>query len=289
MTMLFVLWLATQTTVLPKGVILVKGATPSASDASTPVPEDGVVADGRYLNRYFGLTYPIPAGWSEQPAGPPPSDSGAYVLGEFALVDGARVRAHVLLTAQDLFFDIRHAASAKDVVDAAQRNAAKAFDVEAGAADVTIAGRTFHRLAYKARHTPLHWRILSTDARCHALTFTFSGADVAALDAAEKALSGLSLRDDGPRCVPDYAREHVIAKTTPAFTQRYNTIPARVIVDAEGNVKHVHLLSAFPEQSQPIIAALRAWRFAPYVVDGKPVEVETGIVFGLPEPSIGSR
>src|ERR1043165_7619876 len=115
MTMLFGLWLATQTTVVPKGVILVKGATPSASDASMPVPEDGVVADGRYLNRYFGLTYPIPAGWSEQPAGPPPSDSGAYVLGEFALVDGARVRGHGLPTAQDLFFDIRHAASAKDV------------------------------------------------------------------------------------------------------------------------------------------------------------------------------
>src|SRR3954447_23864219 len=104
MMLLFVLWLSTQT-VLPKGVILVKGAVPSASDASTPVPEDGTVAEGRYRNRYFGLSYPIPAGWTNQPAGPPPSDSGAYVLRELALADGARIKAHVQITAQDLFFE----------------------------------------------------------------------------------------------------------------------------------------------------------------------------------------
>jgi hypothetical protein len=285
MTLLFVLWLAAQT-VVPKGVILVKGAVPSASDASTPVPEDGTVAEGRYRNRYFGLTYPIPAGWTEQPAGPPPSDSGAYVLGEFALADAARVKAHVLITAQDLFFDPRGAASAKDVVDAARRTAAASFDVEPGAESVTIDGRAFSRLAYKSRHTPLRWRILSTDVRCHALTFTFSGGDEAALGAAEKALGGLALHDDGPPCVRDYAREHLVSKSDPGFRQRYNTIPVRLIIDAEGNVKHIHLLSAFPEQSAAILASVRTWRFAPYVVDGKAMEVETGMVFGLPRPTV---
>jgi len=68
MSLLLMLWFAT--TVLPKNAILVKGAAPSASDASTPVPEQGSIAAGRYRNAYFGLTYPIPAGWIEQPAGP---------------------------------------------------------------------------------------------------------------------------------------------------------------------------------------------------------------------------
>ncbi len=46
--------------------------------------------------------------------------------------------------------------------------------------------------------------------------------------------------------------------------------------------RHAHLLSACPEQSQAILDALREWRFKPYVVGGKAVEVETGLVFGLP-------
>ena len=57
---------------VPNGVILVKGATPGSSDSVTPLPEEGKVADGRYSNAYFSLSYPIPAGWTEQPAGPPP-------------------------------------------------------------------------------------------------------------------------------------------------------------------------------------------------------------------------
>src|SRR5215212_4666239 len=85
--------------VVPKGVILVKGATPGTSDRATPLPEQGRVAGGLYRNAYFGLSYPIPAGWSEQPAGPAPSDGGSYVLTQFAIP-----RANVLLSAQDLFF-----------------------------------------------------------------------------------------------------------------------------------------------------------------------------------------
>ena len=75
MSLLLVLLLST-VTVVPKNVILVKGAMPGASDSSTPVPEVGTVSAGRYRNAYFGLSYPIPAGWKEQPAGPQPSDSG---------------------------------------------------------------------------------------------------------------------------------------------------------------------------------------------------------------------
>jgi hypothetical protein len=40
--------------------------------------------------------------------------------------------------------------------------------------------------------------------------------------------------------------------------------------------------SAFPEQSQAILGALRTWRFKPYREGGRAVAVETGIVFGMP-------
>src|SRR5215470_1503229 len=102
--LLLLMFLLSTVVVVPKNQIIVKGAEPGVSDTSTPVPEGGGVADGRYRNAYFGLTYPIPAGWSEQPAGPPPSDGGSYVLTQFATT-----RAYVLVTAQDLFFSARNA------------------------------------------------------------------------------------------------------------------------------------------------------------------------------------
>ena len=279
--LLLMLWLSQTTTAVPDA-ILVKGAVPSASDATTPVPEDGRIGGGRYRNAYFGLTYPIPAGWTEQPAGPPPSDAGGYVLTQFARMDGERVKAHVLVSAQDLFFIPFEATGAKEVVARMRTTVAEQYQIAEGPEQVTIAGRTFYRLAYKARRAGLQWRMFTTDTRCHALTFTFTGTDTAVLDAAEKALGDLALGTDAPACINGYARDHAVEMPPPMFAQRYNTIPVRVIIDAEGKVRHAHLLSAFPEQSQPILTALRDWRFKPYVVDGKPVEVETGLVFGLP-------
>lgn len=271
--------------VVPRNVILVKGATPSASDASTPVPEQGSVASGRYRNAYFDLSYPIPAGWTQQPAGPPPSDAGAYVLTQFAFYDAdQRLKAHVLITAQDLFFSLDAAADAKEHLASARRGVAAQYEIEEGPDDVTIAGHDFHRLAYRARHAGLHWRVLSTDTRCHALTFIFTGTDTAALDSAERGLNAVSLPRAAPACVNDYARDHVLAKTDPRFdTHRFNTIPVRILIDANGRVKHVHVLSAFPEQSQAILAALQTWRFKPYRINGKAVTVETGLVFGAPQ------
>lgn len=62
---------------------------------------------------------------------------------------------------------------------------------------------------------------------------------------------------------------------------RYNPIPVRFVVGSDGRVKHVHLLSAFPDQTEAIITALREWRFKPYRRQGKAVAVETGMMFGV--------
>jgi len=283
MPLLLMLWLST-VTVVPKNVILVKGAVPGASDSTTPVPEQGTVSAGRYRNAYFGLSYPIPVGWKEQPAGPPPSDSGVYVLTQFALSDGERIKAHVLVTAEDLFFSAAGAVDAKEVLASIRHDLPARYEFDSGPSEVTIAGRTFHRLAYTAPRTGLRWRIFSTDTRCHALTFTFTGTDTAALDAGERSLNAMTLSSTAPACANGYASgPNVIEKTDPQLTShRFNTIPVRVLIDTRGHVKHVHLLSAFPEQSQAIIAALRTWRFKPYRVEGKAVPIETGMVFGMP-------
>jgi hypothetical protein len=64
---------------VPEHVILVKGAWSSAND-STPVPEGGSIDHNVYRNQYFGISYPLPPDWIQKYAGPPPSDSGSYVL-----------------------------------------------------------------------------------------------------------------------------------------------------------------------------------------------------------------
>lgn len=285
MSLLLMLWLST-VTVVPRNTILVKGAIPAASDSSTPVPEEGTASAGRYRNAYFGLSYPIPAGWKEQPAGPPPSDSGIYVLTQFAMYDASqqRLKAHLLVTAEDLFFSAVAATNAKDVLASIRHDLPPRYEFDNGPEEVTIAGRKFHRLAYTAPRTRLQWRIFSTDTRCHALTFTFTGTDTAALDLGERSLSAMSLASTAPACLNDYASDaNVIEKTDPLLsTHRFNTIPVRLLVDANGHVRHIHLLSAYPEQSQAIIAALRTWRFKPYRVNGKAVAIETGMVFGTP-------
>src|SRR5205807_1303077 len=84
-----------------------------------------------------------------------------------------------------------------------------------------------------------------------------------------------------PVCLKDYAAGNVIQKVEPFLNdRRFNSIPVRIIISKEGKVKHIHLLSAFPEQSKAITDALMQWQFKPYLRDGKPVEVETGIMFG---------
>ena len=73
----------------------------------------------------------------------------------------------------------------------------------------------------------------------------------------------------------------MIARVDPVFTEhRFNRVPVRIIIDKEGKVKHIHFLSAFPDQEKAITDALRKWKFKPYVKDGKPAEIETGIMFG---------
>jgi hypothetical protein len=86
-----------------------------------------------------------------------------------------------------------------------------------------------------------------------------------------------------PMCFKDYARdENVIERVEPVLTEaRVNPVPVRIIINKDGTVEHIHFLSAFPDQVKAITDALAQWRFRPYLHDGRPVEVETGITFGL--------
>lgn len=260
------------------GVILVKGAVPSASDGTTPLPEDGRFEDGSYRNAYFGLTVPLPAGWGEKFKGPPPSDSGSYVLAQLKNETGT-ANATIVVSAQDLFFSLLPARSAIETVKLAGERLRAEYKTVRPPAEVRIGGRSFGRFDYMSPVTGLHWVMLTTDVRCHTLQFVFIGPDPKLLDRLVAQMSGLKVSGDGPRCVAGY--DGVTYKIDPVLSDhKYNAIPVRVVIGKDGRVKHVHVVSAFEPQSAAIKESLLQWRFEPYVVDGQPVEVETGMMFG---------
>jgi hypothetical protein len=248
-----------------------------------------------YQSDYFGLTYPLPENWIEQVKGPPPSDSGNYVLALLVPSDkiGASVKGSILVTAQDLFFNLAPAASAMEMIRYTRDHLQPGVQVDRAVTEVKIGGRSFARLDYSSPLAGLHWSVLATEIRCHSIQFIFMGRSQKVIDTlikdlhritlpAEASVKGGTGGGEAPLCIADYAQpENIVERTDPILSgHRYNPVPVRIIIDKEGRVKHVHLISAFPDQSSIITDALLKWRFKPYLKDGQPTEVETGMMFG---------
>jgi len=267
---------------VPAGVILVKGAWSSASDAATPVPEGGIFSDQVYRSNYFQLTYPFAVGWKQKFAGPPPSDRGYYVLSEVEPHD--EHIGSVLIEAQDLFFT-QTQTGAPLRAD---------YHVERPLTRTTVAGRLFTRLDSVSPVTQLHRTVLTTEIRCHTVQFIFTSTDPKVIHQLVDGMRQLTIgAGAAPLCVKDYASgANVLNRVDPILTDhRFNSIPVRVVIDTSGRVKFIHFISSFPEQVRLITDALQQWRFKPYVSNGKAAEVETGIVFGvqLSKPLISGK
>ena len=285
---------ATPLVKVPEGVILVKGAWSSASDSVTPLPEGGSVSGNAYQNDYFKLRYPLPAGWGQQYEGPPPSDSGRYVLAQLRPEERNRgIRGNILITAQDLFFTPLPAADALQTLTFVKDNLESDYKLEQLPTQTKIAGRSFGFMAYWSPVAQLHWYLLETEIRCHTVEMVISSQDTKLLESLLLGLDKTTLPDEAglssgkgggsvPVCVKDYASSrNVISRVDPVFAEtKYNPVPVRIIIDKQGRVKHIHFLSAFESQTKAVSDALGQWRFKPYVVGGQPVEVETGIMFG---------
>ncbi len=268
---------------IPPNTIIVKGAEPSASDRSTPVPEDGAVSKNIYMNHYLGITLPLPSDWTEAYKGPPPSDSGNYVLAQLIPAASFKgpVKGTVLISAQDMFFSLTPTHNAMELITFSKDHLPSYYEVEHPPAQLTIAGRSFVRFDYKSPVAGLHWYVLATQIRCHTVQFIFTSRDTKLLDTLIENMNRIELRADAPACIANYAvPANMVYKVDPILTDhRFNAVPVRMIIDKNGRVQHVHVISAFPDQAQIITDALLQWTFKPHVRDGKAVEVETGMMF----------
>jgi protein TonB len=143
---------------------------------------------------------------------------------------------------------------------------------------------------------------MATQIRCHTVEFVLTSRDTKLLESLVLDMNKMTLPaeagpasrtggSDAPVCIKDYAQgKNVLARVDPVFSEaKFNPVPVRIIIDKKGTVKHIHFLSAFPDQAKAITDALGQWKFKPYLREGQPVEVETGIMFGREPRTMGVR
>jgi hypothetical protein len=280
-------------TKVPSGVILVKGAWSSASDSVTPLPEGGKIADHTYRNPYLGISWTLPHDWTQKYEGPPPSDSGRYVLAQIVPAETftGPARGSILITADDLFFTPFPVTHAPELIDFSKNNLQADYKVERPPAQIALGGRSFRSFAYWSPVAELHWYVFATQIRCHAVEIVISSRDTKLIESLMHEMNTITFPPedtaaDGtsvPVCLKDYASgENVISRIEPIFSERrFNAVPVRIIIGKDGKVKHIHFISAFPDQAKAIADALDQWSFKPYLRNGQVAEVETGILFGF--------
>jgi TonB-like protein len=263
------------------------GAVPSSYGVAawqSANPEDGKVADGVFVSDYFDLSYRLPEGWSVGLAGPEPTQSGYYVLGTWAPKHD--FVGTVLVVAQDMFF-APESSEAKNVVAESRQimSAVDGMTIDSEPAPVSVGGRLGYRIDFSG--VGLFRSMIAIEIRCHVLTFNLTSRDPELLANLVRSLDNLAsvrkMSDPIPECLRDYATsENVVHRVEPdGVSAKAVSIPVRMIVGTDGNVKHVHVIRASAAQRQNIEEALRQWKFRSYVKQGRAVEVETGMTFNF--------
>ena len=250
-----------------------------------PVPEDGKVLSGTYVNDYFDLSYPLPEGWTEGEPGSDPSDTGYYVLS--SLIPESEPNATIMIAAQDMFFASKsHGNIAEMVRDFRQAmSEVDGMTIDREPTEVKVADRLLYRVDFSG--VGLYRATFTTEIRCHAVSFNLTSRDpelLADLALSVDKLSSARKRDSGapvPYCIENYAvPENLLQRVEPTpVGPKVMPIPVRIIVDTEGGVKHVHVIRATPEQRKSIEDAVRQWKLKPYRLNGRAVEIETGLMF----------
>ncbi len=265
-------------------VCLVSGLAWQRSVATVPMthPDDGAVSNGVYTNAYFNLSYALPPGWTEGTAGPLPSPSGYYVIG--TVEPAGDLTGTLLIAAQDMFFAAKPSADAAATADEFGRAmaAVEGMTIDRPPSQVRVAGRVFSRVDFSG--AGLFRSTLITEIRCHLVSFNFTAKSPELLAALTLSLNDLGFAGSGrvdPICMSHYAdAEHRGDQGRPArrSARPPASIPVRIVVGTDGSVKHVHVIRATGEQRGAIENALGRWKFKPYVVDGRAVEIETGLL-----------
>ena len=278
------------------GLLVLGSSVQGDTTRRFPEPEDSGVKNGVFVAEYFGLRYPLPAGWTEDLKGPEPSATGYYSLAALKPEDG--LAATMQISAQDNFFAAEPVKHSTDFLVDMKQHLDPSLAPMGAVVSVEIGGRSFSRLEYSG--AGLNHSVFATEIRCHTLIISITSGSKETIAGLVQSLqkitfspevrSGGSSRSDAPNpawplCLRDYvSAADTVHKVDPEMTgPRYGSVPLRIIIGADGKIEHVHAIAGFPEQIKSVTGALVQWEFKPYMVDGKPVAVETGLLFQFPK------
>ncbi len=248
-----------------------------------PNPEDGAVSGGVFKSAYFALAYPLPSDWIEGLAGPPPSESGYYVLKSIVPNDGPA--GNILIAAQDMFFAATAISGTAELAAEFRRamGAVEGMTIDREPSEVRVPAGPLWRVDFSG--VGLYRAVFATQIRCHFVTFHLTARDPAALAELALSLDGLVIAPGGetaPICLKDYAAgDNLLRRVEPAAAAgpAFGSVPVRIVIGADGRVRHVHVLRASTTQRSSIESALAQWQFKPYRAQDRLREVETGLVF----------
>jgi hypothetical protein len=194
----------------------------------------------------------------------------------------------VLVAAQDMFFAPAPSDDVKNVV-AEFRQVMSAVDgmtIDREPAPVSVGGHPGYRIDFSG--VGLFRSTFAIEIRCHVVTFNLTSRDPESLASLAGSLDSLGsarkneVSDPVPECLKDYASENIVSRVEPeGVGAKAVSIPVRMIVATDGSVKHVHVIRASAAQRRNIEEAVRQWKLKPYVKQGHPAEVETGVMFNL--------
>src|ERR1700756_3687105 len=86
---------------------------------------------------------------------------------------------------------------------------------------------------------------------------------------------------------PDSRPTLLVRKVAPVYpplarqARIQGTVVLGIVIDKDGEVRDVQLVSGHPMLTPAAIEAVKQWRYKPYVSDDKPVEVETVVRVGF--------
>jgi hypothetical protein len=202
-------------------------------------------------------------------------------------VPKGELSATILIAAQDMFFAGEEPATLAAMTDALRHAMSRVdgMSIDAEPTALDVAGRAMHRVDFSG--AGLHRSLVATEIRCHLVTFTLTARDPEALASLRLSLNRLATAAQGrasasaPPCVKDYVvADNLVERIEPDVSgATFEQIPVRLIVGADGAVKHVHVIRASPSRRKAVETALRQWRFKPPRIDGRPTDIETGLLF----------
>ncbi len=273
--------------------------------AQQNVPETGKVAGNVYTNDYFRFTYTIPEGWTVR------TDELAAKLGKSttkALLYATKSPdsyASVAVTSRD--FNRAAPPDAQAFLDALQADAVKKGGQPIGARWLyNLGARTFIRQDIDLGSASHYLGYVVGMARNYGLVFTIQADSSVELGALVRTITEAKFVPDwstgvpaGQGCAetsPDVAGRAQRVKVARAVqegllvkrVQPQYPVPARMahvqgavvvgaIIGCDGALREMSVISGPPMLVKPAMEALSQWKYKPYMLNGKPVQVETTI------------